>query len=274
MPWLTTASPDEFLAAAGGFLRVRRAENTILLTAADQLAGRGGTAGRFGWWESPGGLVAGAFLHVLPYPVVVSDLPGEAVPGLLDLSADVNGFNAERTLGEALAAALPMRVSMRTRLYRLAALTPPDPAPAGRARIAGPADRDQVMTWYSAFLAEIDAPSEDPASEVDERLGYGGLTLWETGGIPVSMAGRTRTAAGMVRIGPVYTPVELRGRGYGSAVTAAASRAAQEVADEVLLFTDLANPTSNGIYQRLGYRPVQDRVVLTRSDQLTDVAHR
>jgi predicted GNAT family acetyltransferase len=274
MPWLTTASPVEFLAAAGGFLRVRRAENTILLTVSDLFVARGETRARFGWWESPGGGVQGAFLHLLPYPVVVSDLPGEAVEGFVKLSTDVNGFNVERTLGEALAAALPMRVSMRTRLYRLEALTPPDPAPPGRARVAGPADRDQLTMWYSAFLTEIEGPSEDPAAEIDERLGYGGLTVWETDGVPVSMAGRTRIAAGMARIGPVYTPDALRGRGYGSAVTAAASRGAQELADEVVLFTDLANPTSNGIYQRIGYRPVQDRVVLTRSDQLTDVAHR
>jgi predicted GNAT family acetyltransferase len=68
----------------------------------------------------------------------------------------------------------------------------------------------------------------------------------------------------MVRVGYVYTPPELRGRGYAGAATAAVSRAALEdgVAG-VLLFTDLANPTSNALYQRLGYRPVEDRVILT-----------
>jgi len=69
--------------------------------------------------------------------------------------------------------------------------------------------------------------------------------------------------AGMLRVGPVYTPPELRGHGYASAVTAAASLRAREAgAQEVLLYTDLANPTSNSIYQRIGYRPVEDRVVL------------
>jgi predicted GNAT family acetyltransferase len=97
---------------------------------------------------------------------------------------------------------------------------------------------------------------------VDDRIGYGGLTVWEVDGVPVSMAGRTRPAAGMLRVGPVYTPVELRRRGYAAAVTAAVSRAAQDIADEVLLFTDMANPTSNSIYQRLGYRPIADRLLL------------
>jgi predicted GNAT family acetyltransferase len=68
----------------------------------------------------------------------------------------------------------------------------------------------------------------------------------------------------MVRVGPVYTPPELRGRGYAGAATAAASQAALDVGvREVVLYTDLANPTSNALYQRLGYRPVEDRVVFS-----------
>ncbi|MEV4678910.1 GNAT family N-acetyltransferase, partial [Actinomadura sp. NPDC049382] len=68
----------------------------------------------------------------------------------------------------------------------------------------------------------------------------------------------------VARIAPVYTPDEHRRRGYGAAVTAAATRAALDVgAEDVVLFTDLANPTSNGVYRRIGYRPVEDRVVLS-----------
>ena len=71
---------------------------------------------------------------------------------------------------------------------------------------------------------------------------------------------------GMVRIGPVYTPPELRGHGYASAATAALSqRRSKPGREEVLLYTDLANPVSNSIYQRIGYRPVEDRVVLAFS---------
>jgi predicted GNAT family acetyltransferase len=78
------------------------------------------------------------------------------------------------------------------------------------------------------------------------------------------MAGAQRPAAGVVRVGPVYTPPEHRGRGYGAAVTAAVSQAALDAgAAGVVLFTDLANPTSNALYERLGYRPVEDRVVLS-----------
>jgi predicted GNAT family acetyltransferase len=65
------------------------------------------------------------------------------------------------------------------------------------------------------------------------------------------------------RVGPVYTPPESRRRGYAGAITAAISRRAlDDGAPQVSLFTDLANPISNGVYQRLGYVPVEDRQIL------------
>ena len=77
----------------------------------------------------------------------------------------------------------------------------------------------------------------------------------------MAWAAASAPVAGMSRIGPVYTPADLRGHGYGSAVTAAASSWARHSgADHVVLFTDLANPVSNAIYQRIGYRPELDAV--------------
>jgi predicted GNAT family acetyltransferase len=91
--------------------------------------------------------------------------------------------------------------------------------------------------------------------------------LWEVDGVPVSMAGGSRAVAGVVRIVGVYTPAGWRRRGYAGAVTVAVSRAALAAgATGVVLFTDLTNPTSNALYQRLGYRPVQDRTVLLFRD--------
>lgn len=99
---------------------------------------------------------------------------------------------------------------------------------------------------------------------MDERTAHGGLTLWETDGVPVSLAGVSRRVAGTVRVANVYTPPEHRGQGYAAAVTAEVSRVAREDgAREVLLFTDLANPTSNGVYRRVGYEAVSDRLLIT-----------
>jgi GNAT superfamily N-acetyltransferase len=181
------------------------------------------------------------------------------------------GVNAAQETADAFAAAWRHRtgagaqVHRRMRLFRLGDLTPPVPWPAGSARPAAERDRDLLITWFDAFAREVgDLAGEDHAAAVDERLSYGGVRVWDVAGAPVSIAGVTRTVAGMARVGPVYTPPELRGRGYAGAVTAAVSQAAREAgAPEVVLYTDLANPTSNALYQRLGYRPVEDRIVLS-----------
>ena len=61
----------------------------------------------------------------------------------------------------------------------------------------------------------------------------------------------------------MYTPPGLRGQGYGfPGDLQEVSQAARDAgASQVLLFTDLANPTSNALYQRLGYEPVEDRAI-------------
>ena len=61
------------------------------------------------------------------------------------------------------------------------------------------------------------------------------------------------------RIGPIYTPPDQRRRGYGSALTADLTQLQLDRGRRFcFLFTDLANPTSNSIYQQIGYRPVSD----------------
>jgi predicted GNAT family acetyltransferase len=143
-------------------------------------------------------------------------------------------------------------------------LTVPNPAPPGRARIVGEQDREQLMRWWGEFAEAVgDVAARDPAEWADSRIAYGGIMFWESeDGTPLSMAGVTPVVAGQVRVAPVYTPPHLRGHGYAGAVTAAVSRAVLATGiREVLLFTDLSNPTSNGLYQRIGYRAVADFVV-------------
>jgi GNAT superfamily N-acetyltransferase len=191
----------------------------------------------------------------------------------------VLGVNAGQEAADAFAAAWRDRtgdavaVYRRMRLFRLGELIPPRPWPEGTARLAAGTERDLLARWFGAFAREVgDPPGQDHSKAAAGRLAYGGLTVWEAGGVPVSVAGRTRAAAGMVRVGPVYTPPELRGRGYAGAATAAVSQAALDAGlREVVLYTDLANPTSNALYRRLGYRPVEDRVVLsfTRAARVT-----
>lgn len=154
---------------------------------------------------------------------------------------------------------------MAQRLYRLDELTPPAAVP-GSARLMDPADRELVIAWYAAFL--LGDLVHDPLAaraEATERVDGGGeFWLWcAPDGAPVSLAARRTPQFGSARVGPVYTPPEERGHGYGSGATAAATASILADGAVPVLFTDLANPTSNKIYQQLGYYPVEDRLLVT-----------
>ncbi|MET8009792.1 GNAT family N-acetyltransferase [Streptomyces sp. NPDC005271] len=297
MAWTTTNDFKEFRAVAGGFLCARPARNTVLLTVTASLAAAGNDRyGEqppvFGWWrptEETEGEVDGVFLCTPPHPPLLSAMPDAAVEALARTLAGeaaglVTGVNAGRRTAEAFAAAwkpltgAAARVGeTHRRLYRLGTLTPPEPTPRGRARAATTADRELLLTWYEAFARDTGAINGDVARQVDDRLSHGGVTLWEVDGEPVASAAVSRTVAGMARVAPVYTPPELRRRGYAGAATAAASRLARAAGvEELLLFTDLANPTSNALYQRLGYRPVEDHLLLSftsAQDPVAEQAH-
>lgn len=149
------------------------------------------------------------------------------------------------------------------RIYAADGIDPPRGVD-GRLRLAGPGDRELVIAWVTAFADDAMHGGDDPARierSVEARLGgdAGGFGLWVAGGEPVSLAGFGGETPNGLRIGPVYTPPALRGRGYGSSVTAAVSRRALDRGKRFcFLYTDLANPTSNAIYRRIGYRTVCD----------------
>lgn len=134
------------------------------------------------------------------------------------------------------------------------------PRPAGAPRPATRADRDLVLAWLLDFAEEVPVPgSDDPGfleRVVDARLDHGWWWLWEEGA-PVSLAGCSAPTPTGIRIGPVYTPPERRSRGYATALVADLSRRLlAEGHRACYLYADLANPTSNAIYERIGYRRV------------------
>ncbi|MGW4566829.1 GNAT family N-acetyltransferase [Streptomyces sp. NPDC004561] len=277
--WHLTDDPDEFMDRAGRFLCSRPALHTVPLTVLHALRSRGrhlysDEAPLFGMLRGETDGIGAAFLHTPPFPLHLSPLGTEGIEALAGRLADAGhplaGVSGEHGTAAALAAAwqrrtgTATRLTQRQRLYELAELSTPQPPPEGRARVAGPADRELLMRWYDEFKDAVGQSAGQGAGPwADARIDHGGVTLWETpDGEPVSMAGVTPESAGQVRVAPVYTPKHLRGHGYAGAVTAEVSRTAVTAGmGHVLLFTDLANPTSNALYQRIGYRKVADFAV-------------
>ena len=216
----------------------------------------------------------GAAIQTPPYPLACNALPIDSVGVVASEVAAVNpglaGARGAREATVAFAAAWCAltgqegHVSVEERLYRLGTLRPPAGVEGG-ARRATDDDRDLLVDWVEQFYAEtFGHPRDDDAGTrfVDSAKPKGDqFIVWNVEGASASMAMLRAPAAGVSRIGPVFTPVDLRGKGYGSAVTAAAAQLAHRSGTAgVVLFADLANPVSNAIYQRIGFEPVADSV--------------
>ncbi len=148
------------------------------------------------------------------------------------------------------------------RLFELTHVIAPRPGP-GSLRIASPDETELVVRWIKAFQEEAFHTSisdEEAVSWTRTRIGNGEVYLWVLPDGPiVSLLATTRPVSRVISIAYVYTPPELRGHGYASRSVAALSQHLLDSGwERCSLFTDLSNPTSNTIYQRVGYRPVHD----------------
>jgi RimJ/RimL family protein N-acetyltransferase len=147
-----------------------------------------------------------------------------------------------------------------TRLHKLVDFTPLDAE--GHARLATDADVADATRLVGGFGEAVSGRIgvEEEERWVRDRIRLGRLWLWEYDGRVVSMAAHNGGVFGASRIGSVYTPPEERGKGYAGAVTTAVTRHLVDEDLQPCLFTDLANPTSNKLYSRIGYRKVVDFV--------------
>jgi predicted GNAT family acetyltransferase len=224
-------------------------------------------------WD--GGQLAAAAVRTPPWPLISSGVPGahaaEMATALVAEDPELPGVSGPRDTAEPFGAAWSTVTGRTTwevmagRLYRLVQLD--QPAVPGRPRHATDDDVPLLAQWRRAFTVEAVGPDREPDKHeliVRHAMRVGDAQMvWVIDGRVVAWAGATAPFEGMTRVGPVYTPPEFRGGGYGCAVTAAASGWALDAgAQHVVLFTDLGNPTSNSIYQRIGYRPVYDSTEL------------
>ena len=201
-----------------------------------------------------------------PHNLLISALPLASVPALAEWVA-ASGYLPPGALGTVeTATAFASRygdltgrtweVSREEGVFVLRTLVPARPT-TGSLRLATEADRDVVVEWAGAFQTEAGLPPSD-LERFAKRIGDKMVWLWDDGG-PVSMVGCGGFTPNGARIGPVYTPPALRGRGYASAATAGVTRTLLDGGRRcTFLYTDLANPTSNKIYRALGYEHVTD----------------
>jgi RimJ/RimL family protein N-acetyltransferase len=283
--------PADFLAAAREHLAAEPVLNTVVATFAERQvrereAGVAPPEGFPQWWlvvRDGAGEVVGAGMRNAPFephPPYLLAMPDEAAVRLArELHArgeDMGGVNGAlptaRTAAEEYArlAGRIARVHEETRLFELGELVEPA-LPDGQLRMATADDLDLALEWYVSFgreAAEQAGREDEHAMFEDEagmlrRIEEGRVWFWiDEDGERVHLTGHNLPSFGVARIGPVFTPKEHRGNGYASAAVAEISRMLRDAGSRVTLFTDQANPTSNAIYQRIGYRPVADQANL------------
>lgn len=267
------ASVEDYLRRAGDFLEAHEAENNLIFGVCSTYQ-----ADPTAFESEPylatvvhGDKVVGSAIRTPPWRLVLAvmdhpgavhrladDLEGERLPGVVGPAEPAGAF--AEAWGRA--AGNTPRLMRHERSYSLREVVPPRPV-SGAMRRSRPDDHALIRDWAEAFTVE--AMPDSPARDYDV-MARGWITgtsrtayLWEDGGRPVSLAGIGGLTPHGIRVGPVYTPPELRGRGYASNVVAGVSQLQLDAGRTfVFLFTDLANPTANKIYQAIGYEPVND----------------
>jgi len=224
------------------------------------------------WWAGHDGTdVVAAFMHTPPFPLHVAfATPDEAralavalagqgddLPGVGGLRAPAEAFADEwvrHTRGSA-------RTTMEVGRFALPGRAVVPFEVPGAFRRATAEDLPVVDAWHQDFVDAIEGGGRT-APGLEAHVADGRVGLWVDGGSPVSMAYASPASGGLTRVSGVWTPPGLRGHGYASGVVAALSNERVDAGEACMLFTDLANPTSNAIYQAMGYRRVGDAVTI------------
>jgi GNAT superfamily N-acetyltransferase len=229
------------------------------------------TPGRFdqfdAWLVWNEGDVVGAAARTPPHNLILADARSDeavrhlahhvgVVPGVIGIEPWVSIFVGERP--EAAGSMMSQGV------FQLDTVIPPSPSD-GVARPGRNEEEDLLAGWAAAFQEEaLGEPNAEGARRIVERNLTGppndvGLWVYEVGGEPRSTSSYGGATPNGIRVNLVYTPPEHRGKGYASNLVAAQSQWLLENGRRFcFLYTDLANPTSNAIYQRIGYRQVAE----------------
>ncbi|MBW4077045.1 MAG: GNAT family N-acetyltransferase [Acidobacteria bacterium] len=276
-------SPTEFLDTTTSYRERDPVRTNILGSVAISSAHGAHRYDDYLWWVVRDGTeVVGAALRTAPYGMQIGPMTSEAAAALaVDVSLHDDGFPwvfaSHATITSFMEAYRSTGSPGSTRhsvwgrrdiVYEAGAIALP--IVTGTSRIATLADLNLAFRWSVDFQAFIDgvAPRVDKRDRdaLRSRITSGGLWFWCVDDVPVAMAGYAspvKFPSGTVtRIGPVYTPEEHRGNGYAAAITSVLTATLVGRGSRVMLYADAANPTSNGVYRRIGYHAIDEVVRL------------
>jgi uncharacterized protein len=265
-------SAESFLERAAPLLMLAEAENNLIIGVARGIAANPPAANNpyLATVAQDEALVACA-AYLAPFKLIVtragrdamSALAADAFAAVPD-AAGVTGparSASDFALAWSRLSGIEPTPGMRLRIYETRGVkTSEKPEPVGAFRRANGSDLELLTAWTDVFVAEARIPETvDAAAIVRDSIRRGRLHVWEDGGGPVSMAAWTGKTPNGVRINFVYTPLELRGRGYATAcVSALTGQLLASGSSFCWLYTDVSNPRSSRLFTRIGYRAVSD----------------
>jgi predicted GNAT family acetyltransferase len=277
MKVILLADAAEFLDRTRAFRSQEPYLTNVMGSTATSVATGLRTYEKMSWWvvEDDSGSVCAMMMRTAPHKLVLSPMPLEAIDvaaaAVADHDPEMPGLSGSKRLVEPFLARfvdlshqnLRGVIERNLLVYVLSSLISPPPG-SGTPRVATPSEFDFLITWWKRFAddtgVERHGLEEGLRASLDDERVY----LWIDQGQPVCAVGHSPIvdvpSGAVARIGPVYTPSEMRRRGYAGQLTAAVSAHLIGQGLGLMLFTDAANATSNGVYTRLGYEQVDEIV--------------
>ena len=276
MEVVRSPTASAFLELAGPLLVRDEARNQLPLGIAGGLIDHPGAYDVVRFWIGvEAGRPVSAALRTEPYDLVLADPEPAADPEPLALAVAEDDPGVPGIVGnQPFVGTAAERIAAGTRRIAEQVLSQgvhalervlEVPRPAGRTVVATQTDRDLLRGWLTDFANEALPDPSRFIDRIDRTLDTrfsgdrAGIWLWDLDGEPVSLSGFSGPTPTGIRIGPVYTPPAQRRRGYATILVAEQSRwLLGQGYRRCFLYTDLSNPTSNAVYERIGYRRVAE----------------